>query len=186
MRYEIKSIRLWSFLRVAFFLNILVGFLAGFLMAFFTAFFISALGSMGEMSPYGFNMPAEFPVGVLFIIYPMIGAIFCAVFLTIFELIVVGFYNLIAKITGGLELILNSVADDTAPQQPIYSQTQLPKTVPPPPPPPLFAAPLPPSSLYEAPKAPPSYFQPHQALGKMPERDEKPPDPEFPSRTVGG
>ena len=86
MRYEIKSIRLWSFLKIAFFLNILVGFLSGFLMAFFTAFFISALRSMGEMSRFGFEMPSEFPIGVLFIIYPLVGAIFCGVFLTFFEL----------------------------------------------------------------------------------------------------
>src|SRR3970282_2801899 len=104
MRYEVKSIRLWSFLKVAFFLNIIVGFLSGFFFAFFTASIISALGNMGELSPYGFEMPGEFPVGFLFVIYPFIGAVTCAIFLTVFEFIVIGLYNAIAKITGGFEL----------------------------------------------------------------------------------
>lgn len=187
MKYELKSIRIWSFLKVAFFLNVLVGFMSGFLMAFFTAFFISALGSMGEMSQYGFEMPGEFPIGVLFVIYPFMGAIFCAIFLTFFELIVIGMYNLIAKITGGLELNLNAVADNNTPPQPIYAQAQLNITVPPPPPPLLFAVPPPPPPPPpEEPKSPPNYFQPPQAPAEKHERDENPPDPEFPSRTVGG
>ncbi len=184
MRYEIKSIRLWSFLRIAFFLNVLVGFLSGFLMAFFTAFFISAWGSMGEMSPYGFDMPQNFPFVFLFIIYPLLGAIFCAVFLTFFELVVVGFYNLVAKITGGLELNLKGVADEVPAHQPIYAQAQTPPSVPPPPPPPIVSPQT--SPQMEQPKAPISYFRPPQSPAKTFGPDEKPPDPEFPTRTVGG
>ena len=191
MRYEVKSIRLWSFLKVAFFLNIIVGFLSGFFFAFFTASIISALGNMGELSPYGFEMPGEFPVGFLFVIYPFIGAVTCAIFLTVFEFIVIGLYNAIAKITGGFELNLNVVAEEIPTQQPNYAQTQTQPTVPPPPPPALASMPLPPVAPTpplpaEEPRSEPTFFEPPQAPVEKPGQDQKPPDPEFPTRTVGG
>ena len=190
MRYEIKSIRLWSFLKVAFFLNIIVGFLSGFFFAFFTAAIISALGNVGGLSPYGFELPQEFPVGFLFVIYPFIGAVTCAIFLTLFEFILIGLYNAIAKITGGVELNLNVVAEEIPAQQPLYAYTQMQTTVPPPPSP-VASAPLP----AVAPKPPPPVVEPRPESGiiettqppvENPAQNQKPPDPEFPTRTVGG
>ena len=182
MRYELKSIRLWSFLKVAFFLNILVGFLTGFLFAFFTASIISALGSMGELSPYGFELPQEFPLGFLFVLYPLMGAVACAIFLTLFELIVIGLYNAVAKITGGFELSLNVAADQIPALQPIYAHTQMQSAVPPPPP---VAPPTPPPPVDE-PRPESGFMATPQGPAENPRQDEKPPDPEFPTRTVGG
>lgn len=174
MKYEIKSIRIWSFLKVMFFINILVGILGGFVFAFFTATIVSALGTMEAMNPYGLEMPQDFPLGALFIIYPIMGAMASAFFLTLFEIIVIGLYNLIAKLTGGLELNLHEIMQVIPAQSPIAAQTQAPQ----------YGAPPPPSKpAEEETPQPPVQYQPPPSEPPQNNNDD---NNEFPTRTVGG
>ena len=109
------------------------------------------------------------------IIIPFIFAIGGSIFYTLFGTICVAIYNFITKLTGGIEYTMNPVAEYVAPLPPIYAQSQLPSVMPPPPP-----------MSFEVTKPEPRSFEPPPALVEKTGQDEKPPDPEFPTRTVGG
>ncbi len=102
MRYEIRSIGIWSVIKVLFFLNGFAGFAAGFVMAVFTAL---ALTISGAVFLQEFNVDsAEMSLGFLFILYPVIGAIGGSVFGTFVSLVAVMFYNLLSRLVGGIEI----------------------------------------------------------------------------------
>ncbi|MFQ5499463.1 MAG: DUF3566 domain-containing protein [Candidatus Zixiibacteriota bacterium] len=106
MKYELKSIGPWSFTKIIFFFNLIVGFVLGLLMAAYLAF-LMAMAPMipgfdaGELGLEGSS------ITLIFITLPILGALGGAFFYTIAGVILVWLYNLLARMVGGLELTLN-------------------------------------------------------------------------------
>jgi len=138
VKVELKSIGLWSFVKIAFFVNLIMGFLVGLLHAPF-------LGMIMSLAASGYQGYDEFgggfgdvSIGALLIILPIAFAFGGGVIYTLFELVIVVLYNLVARVTGGMEFDLSGIAKafvtqpvQTPPQAaPLRAQT----TVPPPPP----------------------------------------------------
>lgn len=101
MKYEIKRIGVWSTIKVGFLIWGLIGFLFGIYMALMMPMLISMLGSLG---PFPGDMDALTPVALIFL--PFMYSFMAAVGGTIITVIVAGFYNLICRLIGGIELDL--------------------------------------------------------------------------------
>lgn len=140
MRYELKSIGIWSFVKVSFFVNLVLGFIIGFFYASFIGLFLSIAGNSPLANEWGID-PNEMSIGVLFIMFPILFGIMGAFFQTLLMTLIVGMYNLVTKMTGGLVLNLASVEEPaTNASVPIGRQTpvapaQVVAPLPPPPPP---------------------------------------------------
>jgi hypothetical protein len=141
MRYEIKSLGVWSFVRISFFLNLIVGFLIGLVYAAFLGVILTAAGSVGELP---FNPSALGPL--LLILLPVIFAVGSAVLNTLMGVIIIVAYNLIARMVGGFEMDLDPVQAPVATNPP----PQVPPTAPPPPP--GWNPPPPPPQSYGPPR----------------------------------
>ncbi len=103
MRYELKSIRIWSFTKVSFFVNLVVGFVLGLVYAMMLPILVAGMSQFGGF--YGRSLdPSEMPIGVMLIILPIMGAMFAAVFHTLIGIVLVAVYNLVARLVGGLEM----------------------------------------------------------------------------------
>jgi hypothetical protein len=177
MRYELKSIGVWAYLKIAFFLNLIIGFIGGLVFAAIFSFEIAMMRNLG-IEPSGGISFEDFPTGILMIIFPILGAIGGAVFYTIFGLIFVWIYNLVAKLTGGFELDLRSVEPiQPPPAQPYVAPAAAPQfqpTVPPPPPPPGSTPPPPPPPPQPSVAPPPP---PREETPPPPPPDAEPPPP---------
>ena len=136
MRYEIKSIGMWPFIKVSFFFNIVVGFIFGLLYALFAGFIMTIMSRFSEFQPGGFDFDLEpLPIGIMLVVLPVLFAIMGAVFYTIIGAILVLIYNLIARLVGGYELDLELVGTGVPSMpggQPLTSYTGAPSYVPPP------------------------------------------------------
>ena len=154
MRYELKSIPLWPVTKIAFFVNLIVGFLVGIMYAMFLIPFVAVLSNIIAFETGEFDMEAA-PIGVLMMIVPFFSALSSAFFGTMGIVIVVLVYNLIARMTGGLELNLEQFGLQTA--APVQSsQAMMAATsIPTGPPPPANARPEPPPPISQPPAAPP-------------------------------
>jgi len=142
MRYEVKSLGAWAFVKVSFFLNLIIGFIFGLLYAGFMGLVIAATSALPfeEVGQMPFDAEA---IGPMFLVLlPIIFAVGGAIFHTLFGLIIIGAYNLIAKLVGGLEMTLDPVEQ----VQPVHTQpVQVAPPYQPPPPPPPPATDRPPS-----------------------------------------
>lgn len=147
MRYEIKSIGIWAFVKISFFLSLVIGFVFG---LFYAAFF-SMILAVGSSGPYGDIGDFPFDPGaigpILLIVLPIGFAVGSAVINTLLGVISIVVYNLIARLTGGLEFELQSV---TSP----VPVSVMPTAPPPPPEPQRYAPPPPPPSPGTAPQKP--------------------------------
>lgn len=146
MRYELKSIPYWAFIKIAFFVNLIGGFVIGIFYAIFFGLFMTAMSNLGQ---YGFEEFDDIsaPLGFMVIFMPFFFAFACAFFNTLFGLIFVFIYNMISKLIGGLELNLEPVTSNQISMptpKPITAQTSL--SAPPPPPHVKNAPPPPPPS----------------------------------------
>jgi len=154
MRYEIKSIGVWAYIKIGFFLNLLIGFVAGVFFAVFMSLQIAMMDQFGIGAGAGMAVD-DLPMGMMLILMPILFAIGGAVFYTLMGLIFVLIYNLVAKVTGGFEMDLRAV-EQTVPVQPAVTSTTTPQWQPPPPPsstpppPPPSSAP-PPVDNYRSP-----------------------------------
>ncbi len=101
MKYEIKRIGVWSTIKVGFLIWGLIGFLFGIYMALMMPMLISILGSLGTFPG---DADALAPVALIFL--PFMYSFMAAVGGTIITAIVAGFYNLICRLIGGIELDL--------------------------------------------------------------------------------
>jgi len=149
MRYEIKSISTWPFIKVSFFFNLVVGFIFGLLYALFAGFILTIMSRFSEFQPGGFDFDLEpLPIGIMLVVLPILFAIMGAVFYTIIGVVLVLIYNLIARLVGGYELDLQLVVAGAPPMpggQPVTGYTGAPSYVPPPASgPPLQSTPPPP------------------------------------------
>ncbi|MBU0983748.1 MAG: DUF3566 domain-containing protein [candidate division Zixibacteria bacterium] len=142
MRYELKSIGIWSFVKISFFLNLVLGFVFGIFYALMFGFILAATSSL---TPGMGGLPMEdVSIGMLVVIMPFMFAFFMAVFNTIFGLIAIGAYNLICRMTCGLELHFEPVQATTTTLAPPPVPSTAPQPGPPPPPPPAAPPQAPP------------------------------------------
>ena len=144
MKLELQSIGVWSFVKVAFFVNLVIGFLFGIPAAFLAGLMSAVMKQMGQFSGSSFSQE-NVSFGVLIVVLPVVYSLSSAFFGTLFGAIAVVAYNLIARLLGGLELNLVDVTQQVAPTapSPVFAQTPPP---PPPPAPPAQPAPPPSSS----------------------------------------
>jgi hypothetical protein len=166
MRYELKSIRTWSFFKIAFFINLIMGFLFGVLYALMIPLLVRVAdlvpglaGDLGYLSDMSF--------GMMLIIIPISFAIQAALFLTLIGVVAIGLYNLIARLVGGLHLELGYV-------EPVGQ--------PPSPTPPVAApvAPLPSVAIATSPAPPSAAPPPRPSSPDAPPGGQIPPAPSQP------
>ncbi len=177
MRYEFKSIRIWSFIKIAFFVNLVFGFLLGLFYAFLIPVMLMAPGP----SPFqGMGLESEGGSFIfMLILFPIMFAAGCSVFQTILFTIIAASYNLFARMVGGVEFDIQPteqmqpLAQPQTPMAPdalvapvVYAQ---PAAAAPPPPPMPQATPQPPVEP-QTPSAP----APRPEVGQNPPEDDKP------------
>lgn len=117
MRYELKNIGIWAFIKIAFFLNMVVGFVFGLFYAVLTIMVFALAASMPFMNMSGIDPEALSP-GILLVSFPLMFSFIGAVFVTMFELIVLVLYNLFSRFLGGLEFKLEPIEPATVVQNP--------------------------------------------------------------------
>ncbi len=105
MRYELKSIGLWPFIKISFFANLILGFVVGLLYALFFSFIVAVLTKLPGFQAPGLDTD-EISLGVLVIFMPIMFAILGAFFNTILGAGFILVYNALARMLGGLELDL--------------------------------------------------------------------------------
>ena len=141
MRYELKSISSWSYIKVMFFVNLIVGFVLGIFAGIFSGAFMSIAAELMFFSEEGFDTQSGFPIVLYIFAMGIIFSLGNAVFGTLFGAIIAGFYNLIVRMTGGLEFVLQPLGNIQAAapgQQSVVAEPVKPKyVVPPPHPPPV-------------------------------------------------
>lgn len=171
MRYEVKTIGVWAYLKVGFFLNLVMSFIGGALFALMMSFQFAVMNRMG-VDPFPGMGGAEMPTGILLVMVPILFAIGGAVFYTLLGLVFVILYNLVAKVTGGFEMELREVDQNkTPPARPYVAPSAAPQWQPPPPPPPPQRPTAPPAE--QSPPPPPPSQRP-------PEPPSEPPPPREP------
>lgn len=103
MKLELKSISVWSAVKIGFFLNLVMGFLMGLLAAMFIAPFLALTSSMMPSGGLDGGDMGEMSFGILLVVLPIVYSIGGAIFGTIAFAIGAAVYNFIARLMGGLE-----------------------------------------------------------------------------------
>ncbi len=99
MKLEIKSIGIWSLIKISVFINMIVGFIFG----IFYAMMISFMSTAGLL-PMDIIGSDDITFLGMLIVVPIMFSIGAAVFGTIWCVICVFIYNLLTRIVGGLEI----------------------------------------------------------------------------------
>lgn len=157
MRYELKSIPLWPVTKVAFFVNLAVGFVMGLLAAIFMMPFVAMMASVAayDAGELDFDSGA---LSALTMMIPFLTALWSAFFNTVLVAIVILAYNLVTRLVGGIELRLDLVElEPIAPPQATPPPGPAPEPPPPDPvgPPPESIAPPPAPPVTDRPQPPP-------------------------------
>ncbi|MEE8405189.1 MAG: DUF3566 domain-containing protein [candidate division Zixibacteria bacterium] len=111
MRYELKSISTWSYIKVMFFVNLIVGFVLGIFAGIFSGVFMSIAAELMFFSENAFDVQSGFPIALYVFAMGIMFSLGNAVFGTLFGAIIAGFYNLIVRMTGGLEFVLSPMTN---------------------------------------------------------------------------
>ena len=196
MRYELKSISTWSYIKVMFFVNLIVGFVLGIFAGIFSGVFMSIAAELMFFSEDAFDVQSGFPIALYVFAMGIMFSLGNAVFGTLFGAIIAGFYNLIVRMTGGLEFVLSPMANiktagpitAQASMQSATSEPIKPNYIVPPPPPPISESaepaktetdPLTDSTTTPVPPPPPPTAPDSPLASKEEEKDNdrfKPPD----------
>ncbi len=144
MRYELKRIPLWPFIKVAFFINLLIGFVFGLFYSPIVSVIMMVLTATPYLGSAGVeSAPASW--GMLLFTIPFISAFLAGCVNTLIGLILVLAYNMFSVLLGGLEFELEPVRHEPtppAPTAPVERPSPSPYyaapdgVIPPPPPPP--------------------------------------------------
>lgn len=103
MKLKLQRIGVWSFIRVAFVINLIVGFLIGIVYALVVLMITSMQTDLlpeGALELNGFRAVAP----LLTVLLPFLSAFFFAVTYTLFGALAIAIYNLVARATGGFEI----------------------------------------------------------------------------------
>lgn len=161
MRLELKSISVWSVVKIAFIFNLVGGLVYGLFSALFMGSILSLMSGSG-IFPIDEYSDSDFSVGALIIFMPLFSAAVAVFFGTICAVVLAVLYNLTSGILGGLEFEfqptdrsdLSFAASATEPTPSSVSTPRVPPTLsvhptssvlapPPPPPPPPASDPAP-------------------------------------------
>ncbi len=104
MRYELKSIPVWAFLKITFFVNLIAGFVLGIFMTPLVGVFSVVLVSIFQMQ--GTNFDVSNSLDSIIVATPVILSFLFAFVLTSFEIVVVFIYNIFASFIGGISFVL--------------------------------------------------------------------------------
>lgn len=108
MRYELKSIPIWPVVKVFFPINLVAGFVFGLVLAIISTGIISFYNEMLQVSNPGYDVDL-IPLKLVLILMPLLMSFGNAIFTTTLMIIIVFFYNLFMKFTGGVELNLSEI-----------------------------------------------------------------------------
>ncbi len=127
MKLEIKSIGIWSLIKVSVFINMIIGFIFG----FFYAIMISFMSSAGLL-PLDIIGNEEIPLLAMLIVVPIMFSIGAAVFGTMWAVICIFIYNLLSRIIGGVEINVDdiSVKENISQPQHVVLQPPVPQVFP--------------------------------------------------------
>ena len=106
MKYELKTIPVWAFIKIAFFVNLVAGFILGLLLTPFVFLLLIFLIGLFQLQSTEFDFNGS--IDTLMIAVPFVISFCCAFFLTLFEIVVVAIYNIFSKFMGGVVLNLQS------------------------------------------------------------------------------
>lgn len=148
MKFELKRIGVWSAIKVAFLLSLVLGFAMGILYALMIMMFLAA--PMSQMPDDIPAMSGVFFGGIMLIFMPIFTAIFAAIFNTIAAALGAVIYNFVVRMIGGVEFEMSEVKAVTV--QPV--------AVAPPPPPP-------PTPPYQPPPPPPPPTEPEGPIDSV-------------------
>jgi hypothetical protein len=157
MRYEIKSIGLWAFIKVSFLFNLVAGFLCGLFLGLLIAFATSLIYQYPELEGLFGEDLLSMSADALIVFLPILCALGAALFNTILGVILVLVYNVIARLVGGYEIVLE-MTERTAtgpPQAPPAAEAARPALFPASPSAPLQRE-IPPTPPHAPPSPPPS------------------------------
>lgn len=105
MKLEIKSIGIWSLIKISVFINMIVGFIFGIFYALMLSFI-----SISGLLPLDIMGNEDITLLGMIIVVPIMFSIGGAVFGTIWGVICVFIYNLLAKLIGGLEINAENIS----------------------------------------------------------------------------
>ncbi|MBI5266968.1 MAG: DUF3566 domain-containing protein [candidate division Zixibacteria bacterium] len=154
MKYEIRSISLWSFVKQCFFLSLVIGFIVG----IFYGLFIGLMVNMSSRFDFLRDMDEDMVAassGMIMVVTPIAMALMACAFNTLIGSVCVICYNMFARFLGGLEMELAVVPAETptalAPRPTVAPMGD--SMIPPPPPP--YGAPVaPPPASHPEPRQP--------------------------------
>ena len=157
MKYELRSIGFWSFVKIAFVVNFIAGIIAGFFLIPF-GFIVAVAWELGNLYDPGGYADEGSPMAGLVSLIPIVSAFGAAVVGTFFQSIVVLVYNMLASPLGGLHLNLQPLAEESPENTPVSRSLGVsPRDVahrPPPPPPPGGLAAITPDRPEKPPEQP--------------------------------
>jgi hypothetical protein len=110
MRYELKSIPIWPVIKISFFFYLIIGFIIGLIYALFMGLFMAVASRFPMGDAYGPEL-SELSFGILIIVLPIFGAVGMCIVYTLLTVIMAFIYNVIARLTGGLEFKLEPVTE---------------------------------------------------------------------------
>lgn len=121
MRYKIKSIPVWPFVKLMFPLNLLSGFIIGLLAAMFFSGLVSFYNDLIQLRYPGFEVEL-IPLETLMVVLPFLFSLGNGFCVTFGELIIVLMYNMLSKFIGGFVLELENLngSKPSTPQPPSF------------------------------------------------------------------
>ena len=106
MKFEIKSIPIWAFLKISFFVNLISGFILGVLLAPFVGVIIAFLDTFLKIQ--GIDIQLNNSLDAIVVSTPLLLSFGFAFLLTFFEIIVIVIYNIFARFVGGMTVNLET------------------------------------------------------------------------------
>ncbi|RKX29816.1 MAG: hypothetical protein DRP47_00690 [Candidatus Zixiibacteriota bacterium] len=145
MKIELRSISLWSFIKISVFVNLILGFIFGLFYAVFLSMFMSLFANIGGLPLQEFE-DSGMSIAVIMIAVPIMFSLGAALFSTIWGIVCVLTYNLVTMLTGGLQINIDDISEPAIQeplQQPMTAYTAQTPVTPPSPPPATAAPPAP-------------------------------------------
>lgn len=151
MNWELKSISIWAFVKITFFVSLILGFIFGIFYGMVAGLMLSVMSEFAFMSQ---DDMSGLSAGSLMIIMPFFMSAAWAVMNTILGAIGVVIYNLLARLLGGLEFSFSPVESTSPPAPAVPTTAYTAASSTPPPPPPVMPG-IPPVAPPQPPSRPP-------------------------------
>lgn len=158
MRYELKSIGVWSVIKISFFFNLIGGLIFGLIYGIMMSFMLAVMDQFPGLMGAGID-PDDLSAGLLIVGFPVMFSVLGAIFGTLMSMILTGLYNVLARVIGGLEFNFAAIEPAVPVQPQPYREEPVrpnqPTAMTPPPSPAYVPAPPPPVAPSSSPAAEP-------------------------------